>query len=134
MIEDIKTYYTCEYCGKMSQDYEEIQECEKNCKEINNELNKIIDSCNKLKEKGCTIHLREYPFYVDNKLDSAIVRRIKKEYSLAFEEKTSPTIYSPSPITTELSETTLYSSKKSLWNEDKIKKIREEYDKLKEEK
>ena len=42
MIEDNRTYYECEYCGKVSRSYEEIEECEKTCKTISAELEKII--------------------------------------------------------------------------------------------
>ena len=36
MIENNRTYYECEYCGKISQNYEEIKECEEICKSISN--------------------------------------------------------------------------------------------------
>ena len=84
MIEDNRTYYECEYCGKVSQSYEEIEECEKTCKSISAELEKIIESCNKLNKLGCTIELREFPYYDNNKLDLAAKRRLEKEYNLAF--------------------------------------------------
>ena len=84
MIESNKTYYECEYCGKVSQDYDEIKECEKTCKSISAELEKIIESCNKLNELGCTIGLRDFPYYEENKLDAAAIRRISKQYKFAF--------------------------------------------------
>lgn len=84
MIENNRTYYKCEYCGKISQNYEEIKECEEICKSISNELEKIIGSCNRLNELGCTIELREFPYYEHNKLDLAIARRISKDYKLVF--------------------------------------------------
>ena len=88
MIESSTTYYECEYCGKLSTSYEEIKECEKNCKSISKELEKIINSCNKLKDLGCEIEIREYPYYEKNKLTLAAIRRIKKEYSLVPKETT----------------------------------------------
>lgn len=84
MIENNRTYYECEYCGKVSQNYEEIKECEEICKSISNELEKIIECCNKLNELGCTIELREFPYYENNKLDLAFARRISKDYKLVF--------------------------------------------------
>lgn len=86
MIENNRTYYECEYCGKISQNYEEIKECEEICKSISNELEKIIGSCNRLNELGCTIELREFPYYEYNKLDLAFARRMSKEYKLVFKE------------------------------------------------
>ena len=84
MIEDNRTYYECEYCGKVSRSYEEIEECEKTCKSISEELEKIIESCNKLNKLGCTIELRDFPYYSSNKLDLAVSRRLRKDYKLVF--------------------------------------------------
>ena len=86
MIESNKTYYECEYCGKVSDKYEEIQECEKICESISTELETIIESCNKLNKLGCTIELREFPYYDNNKLDLAFARRISRDYKLVFKE------------------------------------------------
>lgn len=87
MIEDIRTYYKCEYCGNVSRDYEEIEECEKNCKSIMEELENVINSCKKLNELGCTIELRNFPFYTDNKLDKASARILKKELQFIYKSE-----------------------------------------------
>ena len=86
MKEDNKTTYTCEYCGKSSYCFEEIEECEKNCKYISDELEKLIESCNKLNNLGCSIELREYPYYDNNKLDLAAARRLTKDYRFVFRD------------------------------------------------
>ena len=84
MVENNRTYYECEYCGKISESYEEIEECEKTCKSISAELENIIESCNKLNKLGCTIELRDFPYYDNNKLDLAVGRRLSKDYKLVF--------------------------------------------------
>ncbi len=98
MKETSKSYYQCELCGNMSTDYDEIKECEENCKKIYFELKNIIDSCNKLNELGCTIELREFPFYPSDKLDINAIRILKKEYKLAFKDENTLLIETPNSI------------------------------------
>ena len=84
MRTDSQTIYTCEFCGKSSYSYDEIEECEKICESISRELDNIIKSCNKLNSLGCTIELREFPYYQNNKLDLAVARRLNKDCKIVF--------------------------------------------------
>ena len=86
MIQSDRTYYQCEYCGKLSESYDEIKECENICRSINTQLEKLIEICKELNELGCSIEVREFPYYQSNKLDLAVSRRLNKDYKLIFGE------------------------------------------------
>ena len=86
MIQSDRTYYQCEYCGKLSENYDEIKECETICRSINIYLDKLIEACKELNKLGCSIEVREFPYYQSNKLDLAVSRRLNKDYKLIFKE------------------------------------------------
>lgn len=88
MIEEYKVWYKCQYCGNVSLDKEEIEKCEKNDLLINDKLKRIADACKELKELGCTISLREFPFYKNNEIDTEVIKRIyhNKDFELVFRD------------------------------------------------
>ena len=86
MLQNNRTYYECEYCGKMSEDYDEIEKCELTCRSISTQLEKLIEACKELNELGCSIEIREFPYYQENKVDLAVSRRLEKDYKLVFRE------------------------------------------------
>lgn len=79
MITETQEWYKCEYCGNISLDYEEIKECENTDRLIQKDLDKLVDCCKRLNELGCTIELREFPYYTDNVYDKKVAARLRKD-------------------------------------------------------
>lgn len=90
MIDITRNWYECEYCGKISESYDEIKECEERCLKINDKVEQLVKICNELKELGSTIELREGPYYegIDTiDFDKRIYRLTRKKLGLCFKQE-----------------------------------------------